>query len=168
MIEAFRNELADRAQFTATFRVLDKWEHLIWFEVKSFLRLDEYGQPSGVYGMLRDVTERKRAEDAIELANKKLNLMNNITRHDILNTITGLLGCVDMVNATTSAPERTQLLGEIKDLTRVIQRQINFTKEYQEVGVHLPLWQNVNDVIRRVEVNFEKSGVAFCNRSGKY
>jgi len=160
--ETFRTELTEGAQFTATFRVLDKWEHMIWFEEKSFLRLDQYGKPAGVYGMLRDVTERKRAEDAIELANKKLNLMNNITRHDILNTITGLLGCVDMVNATTSPGERAQLLGEIKDLTRVIQRQINFTKEYQEVGVHLPKWQNVSEVIRRVEVNFANSGVAFA------
>ena len=61
------------------------------------------GKPIGIYGILRDVTERKRTEDAIDIANKKLNLMNQITRHDILNTITGLLGCVDMAKATELA-----------------------------------------------------------------
>ena len=55
-----------------------------------------------MYGILRDVTERKRVEDAIDIANKKLNMMNQITRHDILNSITGLLGCVDMAKAFTS------------------------------------------------------------------
>ena len=58
---------------------------------KDSLRLDLNGNPIGIYGILRDVTERKRVEDAIDIANKKLNLMNQITRHDILNTITGLL-----------------------------------------------------------------------------
>jgi PAS domain S-box-containing protein len=108
-----------------------------------------------------DITERKRVEEAIELANKKLNLMNNITRHDILNTITGLLGCVDMANATTSPEERIALLTDAKNLTRIIQRQIAFTREYQEVGVHLPLWQNINEVITRMLLNFTNSGLHF-------
>ena len=110
-----------------------------------------------------DITERKRAEDAIELANKKLNLMNNITRHDILNIITGLLGCVDMANATTSAEERVSLLRDIKELTRIIQRQITFTREYQEVGVHLPLWHNVNALLKKILPNFTKSGIAISS-----
>jgi|WetSurMetagenome_2_1015567.scaffolds.fasta_scaffold00450_19 PAS domain S-box-containing protein len=148
-------ELEQGAQFVSQFRVLDKWGTTWWFEEKSFLRLDISGKPVGIYGILHDVTERKRAEDAIELANKKLNLMNNITRHDILNTITGLLGCVDMAKAAGSSEEREQLLSDIRDLTRVIQRQIAFTREYQEVGVHLPLWQDIVGVVSRVLQNFE-------------
>ncbi|HUH79635.1 MAG TPA: PAS domain S-box protein [Methanoregula sp.] len=160
--ENFTRELSEHAQFSATFRMPDKWGHIHWFEEKSFLQLDAYGKQQGVYGIFRDITERQRAEEAIELANKKLNLMNNITRHDILNTITGLLGCVDMAKATAMAEERSQLLDDIKELARVIQRQINFTKQYQEVGVHLPLWQNVGDVVRRILVNFESSGIRFA------
>ena len=154
-------DLEKGAQFISRFRILDKWGTTYWFEEKSSLRLDISGKPIGIYGILRDVTERKRTEDAIELANKKLNLMNQITRHDILNTITGLLGCVDMVKATSSPEERELLLNDISELTRVIQRQITFTREYQEVGVHLPQWQHVNDVIDRVLLNFEKSGIKF-------
>lgn len=124
---------------------------------------DDQGTLIGVLSIGRDISERKRAEDAIELSNKKMNLMNNITRHDILNTITGLLGCVDMANATDSAEERRQLLQDIKDLTKIIQWQIAFTKEYQEVGVNLPRWQNVRDVLQRVLVNFEKSDLQIIN-----
>jgi PAS domain S-box-containing protein len=124
---------------------------------------DDQGTLIGVLSIGRDISDRKRAEDAIELSNKKLNLMNNITRHDILNTITGLLGCVDMANATDSAEERRQLLQDIKDLTKIIQWQIAFTKDYQEVGVNLPRWQNVRDVLQRVLVNFEKSDLKIIN-----
>ena len=123
--------------------------------------MNTFGEPIGIYGVLRDVSQRKRAEDAVELANKKLNLMNNITRHDILNTITGLIGCVDMADASDSVEERKELLMDIKELTKTIQRQIAFTKEYQEVGVNLPIWQNVEGVLERVLVNFEKTDLHF-------
>jgi len=154
-------ELKDGAQFISRFRILDKWGAIYWFEEKSSLRLDLNGKPMGIYGIMRDVTERKRVEDAIDIANKKLNLMNQITRHDILNTITGLYGCVDMAKATASPEEKDQLLEEIRELTRVIQRHITFTRQYQEVGVHLPQWQNINELINRVVQNFAKSGLTF-------
>jgi signal transduction histidine kinase len=163
----FSRELKEGAQFVSQFRILDKWGTTWWFEEKSTLRLDLSGKPVGIYGILRDVTERKRVEDAIEIANKKLNLMNQITRHDILNTITGLLGCVDMAKATDSPEEKEQLLNDIRELTRVIQRHITFTREYQEVGVHLPQWQNVNDIINKVLQNFTKSGITFSSEFEK-
>ena len=156
-------ELEKGAQFVFRFRIVDKWGNTYWCEEKSFLRLDLSGKPIGIYGILRDVTEGKLIEDAIEIANKKLNLMNQITRHDILNTITGLLGCVDMAQATTSPEQKDQLLTEIKELTRVIQRHIAFTREYQEVGVNKAQWQNVNNVIRKVLQNFEKSEIRFSS-----
>jgi PAS domain S-box-containing protein len=155
------SELKEGAQFVFQFRILDKWGTTYWFEEKSSLRLDLSGKPIGIYGILRDVTERQRVEDAIGIANKKLNLMNQITRHDILNTITGLFGCVDMAMVSNSPEERKQLLNDIRDLARVTQRHITFTREYQEVGVNQPQWQNVNDLINKVAQNFAKSGIMF-------
>ena len=122
---------------------------------------DSAGDLTGWVGTVTDITERKKIGDAIELANKKLNLMNNVTRHDILNTITGVYGLIDMAKSTSSTEERLQLLTDVKDLIRIIQRQIDFTKQYQEVGIHIPQWQNVLDVINRVLPNFDKSGLNF-------
>jgi PAS domain S-box-containing protein len=161
------HDLEKGAQFHSTFRVFDKWGHVHWFDEKGTLRLDLSGKPIGIYGVLRDDSERKRAEDALGLANKKLNLMNNITRHDILNTITGIYGCVDMARAAHSADEREPLLNDIKDLIMIIQRQITFTREYQEVGVNRPQWQNVNDLIHKTLQNFEKSGLTFSTEFEK-
>jgi len=157
----FHQQIAEGSPLISTFRLVDKWGFIHWIEAKSTLSMDVFGKPTGVNGVLRDFTDRRRAEEAIVLANKKLNLLNNITRHDILNTITALLGCVDMANATKDPSEREELLGEIKDLTRVIQRQIEFTREYQSVGVNAPAWQNVKVILNRTIVNFAGSGVKF-------
>ena len=161
------HDLEKGAQFHSTFRILDKWGNVHWFDEKGTLRLDQSGKPIGIYGVLRDDSERRRAEDALGLANKKLNLMNNITRHDILNTITGIYGCVDMAKAAYSAEEREPLLNDIKDLIMIIQRQITFTREYQEVGVNLPQWQNLNDLIHKALQNFAKSGITFSTEFEK-
>ena len=78
---------------------------------------------------------------------KKLFMMNEVTRHEIKNIITGLIGCVDMAYSMPVGGERETLNREIKHLILMIQRQIDFTKEYQEIGIHLPEWQKVRELI---------------------
>ncbi|MFZ1126679.1 MAG: PAS domain S-box protein [Methanoregula sp.] len=162
-LKGLLRELSGGEPIDSSFRMLDKWGYIHWIEEKSTIIVDQNGQVIGVNGVLRDFTDRRRAEDAVMLANKKLNLLNNITRHDILNTITALLGCVDMANATKVPAEREELLGQIKELIRVVQRQIEFTREYQSVGVTAPRWQNIREIVKLVIVNFSGSGIAFAD-----
>jgi PAS domain S-box-containing protein len=160
--KALASEARNRTHEVAIFRIFSKDGNIHWLEGKSTLRIDAAGNPMGFLGILRDVTDRKHAEDAIALANRKLNLMNNVTRHDILNTITGVYGYIDMANATLSVTEREQLLRDVKDLVGIIQRQINFTKQYQEVGIREPQWQRVAAVIESVIPNFSRAGLKFA------
>ena len=51
--------------------------------VKSVL-ISDRGEPA-VLSVITDITERKTAEDALARANKKLNILSSITRHDIRN-----------------------------------------------------------------------------------
>ena len=44
-----------------------------------------------------DITERKQAESALRQANKKLNLLSSITRHDINNQLTVLAGYLSIL-----------------------------------------------------------------------
>jgi len=159
VIQEFHREIEECTPIVLPFRLVDKWGYIHWIEAKISVRMDVFGKPTGITGVLRDFTDRRQAEDAIVLANRKLNLLNNITRHDILNTITALLGCVDMANATKVPAEREELLKEIKELTRIIQRQIEFTREYQSVGVNAPTWQNLREILNRAIINFAGSGI---------
>ena len=100
-----------------------------------------------VQSIVRDISDRKRAEQAAALANRKLYMMNEFTRHEITNTLTGLLGLVDMAHGMPAGKERDQLNREMRMQALSIQKQISFTKEYEEIGVKEPQWQNVRAMI---------------------
>jgi PAS domain S-box-containing protein len=95
----------------------------------------------------RDITGNRQMEEALELACQKMNLLASITRHDILNQLTVLSGYLALSEEFTTDEK---LLGFIKKeeiATERINQQIAFTKEYQDIGVHKPQWQNLHDVI---------------------
>lgn len=97
---------------------------------------------------IMDITETRIYRDALKQSNKKLNLLSNITRHDILNQIMGLSGYVALLDELLPKdPTMKQCINKIKESTGNLQRQITFTRDYQDFGMNLPLWQHVDTVI---------------------
>jgi PAS domain S-box-containing protein len=133
--------------FEAKVRHADGTLHDVIFNKVSLS--DVNGKIEGIVGFIVDITEHRQMEDAIRLANKKLNLLNNITRHDILNTITGLFGLEAIALDMADTKELRELIGEINDNTKRMQQQITFTRDYQDIGVRSPTWQNVAGTIVR-------------------
>lgn len=114
--------------------------------------------PEGYQGMITDIHERKRAEDALRRANKQIVLLNSITRHDIINGITKLLGYIDIARRDTKNEKMLEILDKEKAITNTIQRQITFTRDYQNIGIRPPQWKNISASIRAAatEVNLGK------------
>lgn len=105
---------------------------------------------------LRDVTERIRAEEAIRQINRKLHLLSSITRHDILNQITGIVGYLEILNESMPPdPEVQEYFQRIADLTKTIQRQITFTRDYEDLGLKAPLWQRLDDVVHAAAASLD-------------
>jgi PAS domain S-box-containing protein len=100
--------------------------------------------------VLTDITNRKLAEDALRQANKQLNLLSSITRHDILNQLMALKGYLELSREYLGDKK---ILGDFLEKeeksARTIEHQITFTKDYQELGATAPAWQNVNEDIRK-------------------
>ncbi|MFA5268427.1 MAG: PAS domain S-box protein [Methanoregula sp.] len=99
---------------------------------------------------IRDITEQNQSEAAIREANRKLNLLNSITRHDIQNQLTVAQGYTQLAALSKPDPVVVDFLARITAAIETIQRQIEFTKAYQELGVHAPAWVRVIDVISSV------------------
>jgi signal transduction histidine kinase len=114
---------------------------------------------------LLDITERKRAETALLMANKKLNLLTSITRHDILNQLTAVQGYLDLAREETGVP--AVVSGFLEKAYRASERtvqMITFTREYQQIGVQAPVWHEIGALIASASGNITPGPVKVENR----
>ncbi len=122
---------------------------VFYIEINSSSVHGSDGSVKGMVIVLRDVTDRKRAEDALRQMNRQLNLMGSITRHDVLNQLLALEGYIEL-SGDVIDDKQASLLDFIKkeeDIIKTIRHQITFTREYQDMGIKEPGWQNVKDCI---------------------
>ncbi len=97
-----------------------------------------------------DLTERKRAEEALRQANKKLTLLSGITRHDINNQLTVLRGYLAILETKQPDPTLNEYFGNAATAAQRISTMIQFTKEYEKIGVNAPVWQNCRKLVDTV------------------
>jgi signal transduction histidine kinase len=96
-----------------------------------------------------EIQERKGVEHALLSANTRLQLLNDITRHDIINSLTGLFLLLGRSESRARDPELLAEIQKEKEIADLIHRQIAFTRDYQEIGLRKPEWQNVEDIITK-------------------
>ena len=108
--------------------------------------------------LLRDITDRKKAELALSEANKKINLLANITRHDITNKITAMHSYLELSRELATNPVQIEYLGKQEEAIMAMNEQIAFTREYQQLGTEAPVWQETEKVLRiaKTQVDFGK------------
>ena len=110
------------------------------------------GSVTGFRGVAYDTTRRKKAEEALKRANRQLNLLGSITRHDLLNKITVILGNLKIVEKKCKDPDDEEHLRKIRYATSAIKSQIEFTRVYQNLGTHEPQWIALDSVMPRPHV----------------
>ena len=117
---------------------------------------------------LTDINTRlDSSQKAFEIANKKLNLLSSITRHDIKNQLMGILGFIELSKEITTDPEMLHFIEQEETGAQTIHRQIEFTKDYEEVGVHAPQWQNIGirvNALRSINPDLQ---IAFSSALGE-
>ena len=102
-----------------------------------------------LHSIVHDVTERQLAEEALKQANTKLNLLSSITRHDIRNQIFALKAYLELSRETLGDTAKTsEYILKEERAVNAMERQITFTKEYQDLGVASPVWENVEECVR--------------------
>jgi signal transduction histidine kinase len=84
----------------------------------------------------------KKAQEAIHQANKKLNLLNSITRHDINNQLTVQIGYLEILEDTKLDAVQNDYFLQVTTAAKRISSMIQFTKEYEKIGVNAPVWQD--------------------------
>ena len=120
---------------------------ILWGQVRISTIRDEKGTLRYFAAQIEDISERKLSGDALNKANRKLNLLSGVTRHDISNQLTVLDAYITLLEEQYQDPDS---LKQFKKITTAIQRineMIQFTKEYESIGVNAPVWQNCRTLI---------------------
>jgi PAS domain S-box-containing protein len=94
-----------------------------------------------------EITTLVFERNALEQANRKLNLLSSITRHDIKNKLTGVIGYLELSKGSTRDPELSDYLGKVEISAAAIREQIEFTKEYENLGMKAPFWQEFSAIL---------------------
>jgi PAS domain S-box-containing protein len=117
--------------------------------LKSVIRTDLDGKDVLIESFI-DITDRKRMEDSLQQANKKLNLLFSITRHDILNQLMGLDGYFTILKKKQHDPMLDKYIEMAKTVAKRISSLIRFTKEYERLGINTPVWQDCRVLVDTV------------------
>ncbi|MDP3396038.1 MAG: PAS domain S-box protein [Methanoregula sp.] len=111
--------------------------------------------------LLIDITRRKALEDeltaraaelakistAFQQANKKLMLLSSITRHDINNQLTVILGYLTLMENQQPDPVINDYYKKIISAANSISSMIRFTSEYEDIGISDPTWQDIRTIL---------------------
>jgi PAS domain S-box-containing protein len=108
------------------------------------------GVITGTLGISFDITDRTRSEDALKLANRKMRLLSDITRHDIRNKLHALQGYLELSETISTNPGMNEFIGKMRKISETIRLQMDFTRDYQDLGILAPQWQSIEDLVAQV------------------
>ena len=125
---------------------------VFWINVNAVPLLDDTSTLKGGVVTFQDITERKRTADELVQLTQQLSLLTDITRHDILNKVSLVMGHLKHARKTFSDPKITALIDTIETNTNEIKSQIEFTRVYQTLGTLEPQWQNPDYLISQLHI----------------
>ncbi len=95
------------------------------------------------------VSEQQAHEESLKKANELLNRLFSDVRHDILNQLTILLGYLELSKDMVTEPTLVEFSKREEDAAESIRRQISQTKDFKDIGIRPPEWQNVKTAVEQ-------------------
>jgi len=125
-----------------------------------------------------DITEQKILEKEMEfheqevmqfsrsldMAIRKLNLLSSITRHDINNQLTVLMGYLAILEMEQADATSEEYFRKATTAAQRISAMIQFTKTYESIGVMAPAWQDIRALADTAAKEIPLGQVTFENQ----
>ncbi len=104
------DQLRNGNLYEGEWQARNKKQELIWVEVSTTLLLDELGEPIGLIGVSKDITDRKKAEEEKELLIKNLTKFAFMTAHNLRGPLARILGLVSIFNQQDASDPVNKLI----------------------------------------------------------
>ena len=131
-----------------------------YFEIRCVPLQRHAHEIKGQMILVRDVTPQKQAELALFEARKKISFLSGLTRHDILNQVTGLLLHIDLARSMETDPGVHAWLKNQEDAILNIQHQIAAARDYEDLGVNPPQWLNLSRIMDPLRPDLETRNIS--------
>ena len=93
---------------------------------------------------------------ALALAEKKLEIVGSVTRHDVLNQLMAIMGYNELLITMVQDKEQLQFLEVQRRSSEKMRRIFAYSKVYQAIGEEPPKWQTFEMLVK-----FAREGVDF-------
>ncbi|MCX6699377.1 MAG: HAMP domain-containing sensor histidine kinase, partial [Methanomicrobiales archaeon] len=84
---------------------------------------------------------------SLHKANNQLTLLSSITRHDINNQLMSINGFLELLHRAVPDPALEDYFSRIVKASSRISSMIQFTRDYEEIGVNAPAWQDCRTLV---------------------
>gem|GEM_PF-2984337 len=130
------------------------------FPVEIKLRKFNYVGRLAIVADVRDISERKAAQESLRKANEKLTILGAMTRHDISNRLASMKGYIGLSeHGDVTGPLKDRYMQKVKESLEAIEEQLRFAGDYQRAGTNDPVWTNVSETIEAVTKSFDFQSV---------
>ncbi|MGV8129499.1 MAG: histidine kinase N-terminal 7TM domain-containing protein [Methanolinea sp.] len=162
---AIRNKVVDGGIVTDVEAVLGH-ESPLTVSIAGAIVRDPGGDPAGIVVIIRDITVRKQSERTLRIANQKISLLTELTRHDISNLVTALSAYLELIQQDRNDPSYDSYLASCIQLVDKIGRHLKFTREYQDIGSSQPTWQVLEYLVNRAVDDVPHEGIGIITHVG--
>ncbi|MFZ2070549.1 MAG: PAS domain-containing sensor histidine kinase [Halobacteriota archaeon] len=140
----FQRSIEKGEEFPSTFRIIDAEGQVYWLEDRGKIQRDRNGNIAGVSGVLRDVTEQKRAEEErvrlmneLEAKNAELERFTYTISHDLRSPLITIQGFTDVLRDDLAQNEKERMesdLKYIKEGAKKMERLLEDTLQLSRIG----------------------------------
>jgi len=151
-------------------RWIKKDGNVIWIEQHNTIIYDKYKNIIAIEGIIRDITDRKKAEEEIRRADQsRRNLTTNIS-HELRTPMTSIQGYIEaLIDGVIDMEEVKQYLDLVLKKVKMVNRLVDdlFNLSRFESGVinfsftEIPIKNLIQEVYNKFKIDVENGGINF-------
>ena len=108
----------------------------------------------------------QRSKESLQFTQKKLQIVGSVTRHDVLNQLTAIIGFNELLRMMVEDPKLLNYVEKEKLAIDRIRVQFQYAKDYQNIAVDPPRWQNVRNLVNLATEDCMNRGVRILTDTG--
>lgn len=124
----------NKTPFSEEYRIITRDGQVKWVKDVETRALDEVGKVTRFVWITLDITDMKKKESEIALMNEKLRIVGGLTRHDVRNKLSVIVGNTYLARKARGGKDEIDHLQRIDEAVQQISAMLDFAKTYETLG----------------------------------